>query len=206
MKNTENKSLTVKKDLLEKVEGKMYELKIDNFSEFTSLTYDFYIKYHDKVDEDSFSTKKGGRGFKLVSVQNRVGDYAKLPTRGTIDSAGYDFYLSETVMLEPGENKTVFSNVKAYMNKGEVLELFIRSSIGVKKGVVLANQTGIIDMDYYNNPQNEGNIGIPLHNRSNKIVTLNQGERIAQGIFKPFLVSDNCNSDDDRKGGFGSTD
>jgi len=60
--------------------------------------------------------------------------------------------------------------------------------------------------DYYNNPDNEGNIGLPLKNTSDKIVTLMQGERIAQGIFEPFLESDNCNTEEERKGGFGSTD
>jgi len=205
MKKTENKSLTVRKDKLEEINRLMNELNIDGFTTFTNITYDFFIKYHDKIEGDK-KIDKGGRGFELVSSEQRKVEWYKLPTKSTKYSAGYDFYLPETIMLEPGETKLVFSNAKAYMNEGEVLKLYIRSSIGVKKGIVLANGTGIIDKDFYNNPDNEGNIGIPLKNISGKIVTLMQGERIAQGIFEPFLESDNCNTEEERKGGFGSTD
>jgi len=144
MKKTENKSLTVRKDKLEEINRLMNELNIDGFTTFTNITYDFFIKYHDKIEGDK-KIDKGGRGFELVSSEQRKVEWYKLPTKSTKYSAGYDFYLPETIMLEPGETKLVFSNAKAYMNEGEVLKLYIRSSIGVKKGIVLANGTGIID-------------------------------------------------------------
>jgi len=203
-RKTENKSLTVSKERLNQIDKLMNELNIDGFTTFTNITYDFFIKYHNKI-EGNVTIDNGGRGFELVSQNNRIGDYAKLPVRGSKDSAGYDFFLPETVILEPGESKLIFSNIKTYMNKGEVLKIYIRSSIGIKKGVILKNLTAIIDKDYHNNPSNEGNIGLPLKNISDKTVVLNQGERIAQGIFEPFLESDNCNSNDERKGGIGST-
>ena len=60
-------------------------------------------------------------------------------------------------------------------------------------------------MDYYNNPNNDGNIGIALYNYSNETVELKHGERICQGVFIPFLVADNGNTDKERTGGIGST-
>ena len=60
-------------------------------------------------------------------------------------------------------------------------------------------------MDYYNNPKNEGNIGICLKNTGDEDVIIKYGDAIGQVIFLPYLVSDNCNTDNDRVGGIGST-
>lgn len=70
---------------------------------------------------------------------------------------------------------------------------------------MLANTQGWIDSDYYSNEDNDGNIGVFLKNISDKEITIERGERIAQGMFINFLISDNGNTDDIRKGGFGST-
>ena len=147
------------------------------------------------------------RGFKVVSDEFRKHPNVEiqLPTRGSKISAGYDFYLPCDLILQPGEKTCVWSDVKAYMQEGEVLMLHVRSSIGIKKGLMLSNITGVIDADYYNNPNNDGNIGIALYNYSNETVELKRGERICQGVFIPFLVADNGNTDKERTGGIGST-
>lgn len=146
------------------------------------------------------------RGFESVSdsfKKNQVPTI--LPQRGTKTSAGYDFSTPVDVTIFPHEKTLIWTDVKAYMQEGEVLTLHVRSSIGIKKGLRLANITGIIDADYFNNPDNEGNIGISLYNDTNGIITLQTGERVAQGIFLPFLVADNGNTDNERVGGIGST-
>ena len=128
-----------------------------------------------------------------------------LPTRGSSCSAGYDFYSPTRHIIKPGCKTVIWTDVKAYMNIGEVLAVFVRSSVGIKKGLVLANGTGIIDADYYENVSNDGNIGICLYNTSDNDVEIEVGERIAQGIFLPFLVADTGNTDAVRTGGIGST-
>jgi len=146
------------------------------------------------------------RGFESISEQNRKDtEKAILPQRGTQISAGYDFSTPISITIPSKSKRLIWTNIKAYMQEGEVLLLHVRSSIGVKKGLRLANTTGVIDADYYNNPSNEGNIGICLANDSDIDVQLDEGERIAQGVFMPFLISDNCNTDNNRGGGFGST-
>ena len=70
---------------------------------------------------------------------------------------------------------------------------------------MLANSQGWIDCDYYSNENNDGNIGVFLKNISDKPITITKGEKIAQGMFIPFLVDDNGNTDTIRTGGFGST-
>jgi dUTP pyrophosphatase len=92
------------------------------------------------------------------------------------------------------------------MQEDEVLLLYVRSSLGIKCGVVLSNGTGVIDSSYYNNPSNNGNIGIALHNTSDRMVVIKQGDRIIQGIFMKYLVADvDCVIHENRVGGIGSS-
>lgn len=142
---------------------------------------------------------------KFYPVKNAPADTV-LPKRKTAKSAGYDFVLPCDVRLNPRSVSAIIpTNVKAFMPDDEVLMLYIRSSIGIKHHVTLANGTGIIDADYFSNPDNDGNIGICLQNNSNEIVSFKKGERIMQGIFVKYAVCDSDDTNEVRKGGFGST-
>lgn len=146
------------------------------------------------------------RGFELVKEearQNKV-KCILLPKRSTKFSAGYDFFLPKNVAILPHNTILLWTDVKAYMQEDEVLQLHIRSSIG-KRGIILSNCTGIIDSDYYSNPSNDGNIGIMLRNMGDEIVELMGGEKIMQGIFTKYLIADNDNATEERVGGIGST-
>lgn len=92
------------------------------------------------------------------------------------------------------------------MNKGEMLLLFPRSSLGFKYYCRLANTVGVIDSDYYNS-DNEGHIWVKLRNEGDKAMFIKSGEGICQGVFIPFLLTDNDSFDvgNVRNGGIGST-
>ena len=145
------------------------------------------------------------RGFEKVAKYAEI-DFP-MPERKTELSAGYDFCLPEEVTLEPGKLQLVPTGVKAYMQPGEWLGMHIRSSMAVKKRFMLVNNVGIIDADYYNNPDNEGHIMLALLNMGENPVTLPKGERVAQGIFYNYLTADGDEkvSKAVRGGGFGST-
>ena len=147
------------------------------------------------------------RGFKIVSDSFRKHKNVeiKLPIRATKTSAGYDFHSPISITIQPKSKEVIWSDIKSYMQEGEVLILDVRSSIGIKKGLMLANTIGIVDHDYFSNLDNDGNIGICLYNMTDKPVYIEQFERIAQGIFIPFLASDNGNTDEERVGGIGSS-
>jgi dUTP pyrophosphatase len=89
------------------------------------------------------------------------------------------------------------------MQDDECLIINVRSSMGGK--FMLANTQGWIDMDYYSNEGNDGNIGIFLKNISDEVQVIKRGDRIAQGAFTKDLPADNGNTDAVRIGGFGST-
>lgn len=141
------------------------------------------------------------RGFEVVTGF----DQAIIPLRGTSGSAGYDFCSYEEVTIEPNQTIMIQTGIKAYMLDDEVLQIYPRSSLGVKKHLRLANSVGIIDSDYYNNENNEGHIMIPLFNFGNEPITIRQGERVAQGIFSKYLITDTDQVSVKRSGGFGST-
>lgn len=143
------------------------------------------------------------RGFEIVEAwKNKE---ISLPMRKTVSSAGYDIESAVDVELEPGKVKIIPTGLKAYMENDEYLSIHIRSSMAIKKGIVLINSTGIIDSDYYNNPENEGHIMIALYNTGKSAFCIAKGERIAQGIFQKYLKTENDISENTRKGGFGST-
>lgn len=142
------------------------------------------------------------RGFELVSSFKNEN---LLPKRETAHAAGYDLKVAERTVIAPKEIKLVPTGVKAYMQPGEVLYLYDRSSNPRKKGLVLINSVGVIDGDYYGNPGNEGHIFAQMQNITDQEVVLEEEDRIVQAVFSPFLLADNDEADGVRTGGFGST-
>ncbi len=145
------------------------------------------------------------RGFEKITKYENV--EFPLPSRQTKRSAGYDIYLPEEVTIPAHTQKMVPTGIKAYMQEDEYLGIHIRSSMAVKRHLRLVNNEGIVDSDYYNNPDNEGHLLLALYNDSDSDITLPKDERVAQGIFYKYLVADDDDADvkAERSGGFGST-
>lgn len=175
------------------------------------------------------------RGFKIV--KKYADARLNLPKRATKHAAGYDFEAAEDFVLTSiwklpfikvlsylWQHKTlteadyteankilkpllVPTGVKAYMGENEYLMIANRSSNPLKRGMILPNGVGIIDADYVDNEKNEGELFIQMTNWSLRDITIKKGERIGQGIFMPFLLTDNDAEDikKDREGGFGSS-
>lgn len=167
------------------------------------------------------------RGFEVVKRLESNNEVI-LPRRSTSESAGYDFFAYEDITI-PSIWKSLMkfslhpitrlpqidilevtptlikTGIKAYMQKEEVLKLYNRSSNPKKLGLILANGTGIIDADYYENPDNDGEIGFAFYNILPFDITIKKGGKIGQGIFSTYLKSDDDDASGARSGGFGST-
>lgn len=143
------------------------------------------------------------RGFEIVSEWKERDIH--IPARKTAGSAGYDIESAADADVEPGKIHIVPTGLKAYMENDEYLAIHIRSGIGIKHGIMLANNTGIIDSDYYNNEDNEGHIMCALYNSTDKVFHVRRGDRIAQGIFVKYLAADDDQASGKRTGGIGST-
>ena len=88
------------------------------------------------------------------------------------------------------------------MLEDEVLILANRSSNPGKKGLILANSIGVIDGDYYGNPDNDGHIMFAFYNIKEEDIKIQKGDAIGQGIFQKFFTVDNDVAEGTRIGGF----
>ena len=148
------------------------------------------------------------RGFEIAKGFENKG--INLPERKTKYSAGYDIEAAEDTVIpsfKKGMAPTLIkTGIKAYMQDDEVLMLYNRSSNPKKKGLILANSVGVIDKDYYGNPDNDGHIMFAFYNIKDEDTVIKKGEAIGQAIFMKYLIADDDKADGIRTGGFGSTD
>ncbi len=127
-----------------------------------------------------------------------------LPTRGTKSSAGYDFRLPYDLEVKANQTTSFLpTGIKCEIDDDKVLILAPRSSLGTKYGFELSNTIGVIDADYYNNPDNEGDIAVKFKVAVD--MNFKANDRIVQGIIMKYYKVDDDNSNDQRSGGFGST-
>lgn len=99
----------------------------------------------------------------------------------------------------------VSTGMKCHLEEGQYLMLSVRSSSPLKYWICMANGVGIIDRDYVNNPDNEGEIFMQLYNLSPFNIQIKKGTPIGQGIILPYGVTGDDNATGTRIGGFGST-
>ena len=141
---------------------------------------------------------------KEVAMETVESAYCELPKRSTKHSAGYDIFSTEDFELPPKATYMLKTGVKAQMETNEVLLLNVRSSMG-KKHIMLANTQGWVDSDYYNNEDNEGEIGLLFYNYGEETWKVQKGDKVAQAMFVKFLTTDDDTVEQTRKSGWGST-
>ena len=139
-------------------------------------------------------------------------DSIKLPERSTKRSSGYDFYYPDTMAMNMGKglSYTIPTGIRCvFFEDGYDLSIYPRSGMGFKYRLHLDNTVGIIDNDYFES-DNEGHIiiKISVDPRNNNMVTLNPGDKFAQGIFREFFLTEGDDETEkkNRNGGMGSTD
>lgn len=143
------------------------------------------------------------RGFERISSWPDTS--LKLPQRASAHSAGYDISSPEDVVIYPAKQHIFLTGLKAFMQPDEFLSIHIRSSLAIKLNLRVVNCTGIIDSDYCNNPDNEGHIIVCLRNEGSSPVSIEKGNKIAQGIFQKYLTTDGDEQAAGRTGGIGSS-
>ena len=127
---------------------------------------------------------------KEVAMESTEGAYCKLPERSTAKSAGYDFFVPEDTVCKAHQITLVKTGIKAYFPEDEALLLFNRSSNPKKKGLIIPNGVGVVDADYVDNPDNEGEMGGLFYNITDEDVVLKAGEKMMQGIFVKYGITD----------------
>ena len=125
-----------------------------------------------------------------------------IPQHQTIDSAGADLICNVATEILPGEVKLVKtgSYVPNNLKDGQYLALHARSSLALKRKLMLANGVGVIDKDY------EDEIKVMLYNFGDEPQYIFKDERIAQVIPTNYVKGIFPVKSNRRTGGFGSSD
>ncbi len=136
----------------------------------------------------------------------RLNKLAKIPTRGTAESAGYDLYAAtdKDIQIPPHSNVKIGTGIAMSIPNGFFGGIFARSGVATKRNMRPSNCVGIVDSDY------TGEVIVSIHNDSTETKTIQRGERIAQLVIVPYLsvIFDEVDELDETNrgdGGFGST-
>lgn len=136
----------------------------------------------------------------------RIDKSLPLPKYETDGAVGFDLLARETTAIKKGTIELIPGNVIVETPPGYMLVVASRSSTPRKKGLTQPHGIGIIDQDYCG-PTDE--IKIQMYNFSEQDVTIERGEKIAQGVFvhvSKFEFEEVEQIKEDSRGGFGSTD
>lgn len=144
----------------------------------------------------------------IKKVSDKIGHEIPLPTYATTGSAGLDIRacLDHEVVIAPGDRAKIPTGIAIQIPHAGIVGLvFARSGNAWKNGITLSNAVGVIDSDY------TGELQVLITNHdTEKVFTINNGDRIAQLLFMPVLqadlrIVDQLEETERGEGGFGST-
>lgn len=140
----------------------------------------------------------------MVAKFVKLRENAQVPTHGSEKAAGFDLYACDGTYIMPGQTKLIPTGLAIQPPEGYCAKIYARSGLAAKKGLRPANCVGICDEDY------TGEYMVALHNDSNEMQTIEDGERIAQLTFEPYYSADfvevkSLDETERGSGGFGST-
>lgn len=181
------------------------------------MKFEIVSKYADAGLSVPVRKTKGSAGYDFQVAEDIVipsyrdlrGELAAAQIDWSIKNMKSSCTLEETAALvkQTGAKPTLVpTGIKCEIPTGFYLELSVRSSCPLKHWLILANGVGIIDADYYNNPDNEGHIFFQIINLAPFPILLKKGDAIGQGILKKYYLTDDDVAQGKRTGGFGSTD
>lgn len=138
----------------------------------------------------------------------KIKEDAVIPEQQSKEAAGLDLAALENIRLLPThvvkEAYKIRTGLEVEIPKGWHGEIHLRSSIGAKTKLRLANGTGIIDSDY------RGELLLLVENVGKYEAAISAGQRIAQLVLikdTPFevVVTDTLSKTERGTGGIGST-
>jgi len=136
----------------------------------------------------------------------RVTPKAILPRRASEGAVGFDLFACEEYQFYPGQMHLVRTGLIMKVEFPYAAIIVPRSSLYLKKGLIMPNSVGVIDFDYCGTGDE---IKVPLLNLSDELRYVREGERIAQLIFVavafPQIVEVDKVPEVNSRGGFGST-
>ena len=144
---------------------------------------------------------------KIKALDARIDREIPAPRYATDGAAAMDICacLDAPLTIPAGERAVIPTGIAiALPSKEYVALMFVRSGLGIKKGICLSNGVGVIDSDY------RGELRVGLSNRSNEDYTIMPGDRISQLMVVPVMCPipvfvDELDETERGEGGLGST-
>lgn len=144
---------------------------------------------------------------KIKYESDKIGNEIPAPFYASVGAAGMDLAacIDKEIVIKAGQHKVIPTGVSIALPSNEYVALvYVRSSLGFKKGVTLSNSVGVIDSDY------RGEIKVSLANLSDNDFTVIPGDRIAQLVISPVIIPtlevvNELPESERGEGGFGST-
>jgi len=138
----------------------------------------------------------------------KLSEFATIPTRGSIDSAGYDLYAAYDAVIPVGHRKLIKTDIQIAVPSGCYARIAPRSGLAFKHGIDVG--AGVVDADY------RGNVQVLLFNldfmnqAEKPEFHVKKGDRIAQLVIEKIAMLElkECETltvTDRGAGGFGST-
>ena len=154
---------------------------------------------------DAFKDDHDKVGIKFINKSNNED-----PTYIYKGDSGFDFRASlpnDIMVVHPGKRKLVPTGLYFEIPLGYELQVRPKSGLAIKKGVTVLNTPGTVDSNY------RGEVKIILINLGDEPFTINNGDRVAQGVVCPILHKDwslmsrvdTLGRSDREDGAFGST-
>ena len=143
---------------------------------------------------------------KILKIK-KIRENAKLPTRATVGSAGFDLYacIEEPITLNKGDKAVIPTGIAIGLDDPHYAAfIHSRSGLAIKHGIGLLNSVGVIDSDY------RGEVCVGVIKQTEESYTIQPFERIAQMVIKPvelpeIIEVEELDETDRGAGGFGST-
>jgi len=142
----------------------------------------------------------------MIKTKIKCNDGVALPEYATPLSAGVDLSVNADMIINSYQIVKAPTGIVIEAPPGYFIQIVARSSLCIKKGLMLANSVGIIDGDYCG-PDDE--ISLLLYNFTPNVVAINKGERLAQAILiryeQALWIETKKPIKNESRGGFGST-
>ena len=142
----------------------------------------------------------------IKPVSDKIGTEIPLPYYATAGAAALDLHActDDDAVIAPHARVFIPTGIAVAIPEGHVGIMAVRSSMGAKNGIYLANGIGVIDSDF------RGQLHVTLYNTTETPYTVHSGDRIAQLMIVPVAhpaikVVDALSETERGEGGFGST-
>ena len=158
-----------------------------------------------KLNEEVKSPKHATFESACFDIHAYIKDETAVMVYGMENLKGFTTPKDESITVFPGDRILIPTGLIFDIPKHYSVRLHTRSSVSLKKGLICPNGEGIIDSDYYHETF------VMLYNASGDEVTIQNGDRIAQGelvecAMYGVVETKKCpEQTTNRSGGFGST-